>query len=351
MSWALAVLMLQTALACVPVPPGWLTPTPGGSSACGPTVSPLQPGCPPDPKCQGPLPTFQPALCSCLPPQAVEKLVQGAESGCHSEKEKQIILNCSRLLTRVLPYIFEDPDWRGFFWSTVPGAGRGGVCGPGQGWVGGRVGVTGRAPFRAGHAPPSLFWDLGSAGVGPVGAAEDGVHATSLGPQFPSHGGFCVHSLEEVGYGEKLRARGHWAEVGAEELGSLRAGEGPYCPLSPTPPALGLSLGEVPRDATQRFLAGLRLLMLGVAARSPPVGRGVSLVVPGQAPCSAPLLPWEVWGNQESTSCPFILLPMGACLGSAPVLHHPASPGPPLPGQLSLRQPVGAVSSAGRRGR
>ncbi|XP_066878044.1 protein HID1 isoform X6 [Kogia breviceps] len=57
--------------------------------------------------------------------KAVEKLVQGAESGCHSEKEKQIALNCSRLLTRVLPYIFEDPDWRGFFWSTVPGAGRG----------------------------------------------------------------------------------------------------------------------------------------------------------------------------------------------------------------------------------
>uniref|UniRef100_A0A8D1FCC4 HID1 domain containing n=1 Tax=Sus scrofa TaxID=9823 RepID=A0A8D1FCC4_PIG len=58
--------------------------------------------------------------------KAVEKLVQGAESGCHSEKEKQIVLNCSRLLTRVLPCIFEDPDWRGFFWSTVPGAGRGG---------------------------------------------------------------------------------------------------------------------------------------------------------------------------------------------------------------------------------
>ncbi|XP_039715222.1 protein HID1 isoform X2 [Pteropus medius] len=58
--------------------------------------------------------------------KAVEKLVQGAESSCHSEKEKQIVLNCSRLLTRVLPYIFEDPDWRGFFWSTVPGAGRGG---------------------------------------------------------------------------------------------------------------------------------------------------------------------------------------------------------------------------------
>uniref|UniRef100_A0A8C5R6V8 HID1 domain containing n=1 Tax=Leptobrachium leishanense TaxID=445787 RepID=A0A8C5R6V8_9ANUR len=56
--------------------------------------------------------------------KAVEKLVAGADSGCPSETEKQIILNCARLLTRVLPYIFEDPDWRGFFWSSVPGAGR-----------------------------------------------------------------------------------------------------------------------------------------------------------------------------------------------------------------------------------
>uniref|UniRef100_UPI00398F0113 protein HID1-like n=1 Tax=Pristiophorus japonicus TaxID=55135 RepID=UPI00398F0113 len=59
--------------------------------------------------------------------KAVEKLVQGAESGCGSEKEKQVIINCTQLLTRILPYIFEDPDWRGFFWSTVPGAGRGGA--------------------------------------------------------------------------------------------------------------------------------------------------------------------------------------------------------------------------------
>ncbi|KAK6301455.1 hypothetical protein J4Q44_G00275080 [Coregonus suidteri] len=58
--------------------------------------------------------------------KAVEKLVQGADSGCPSEKERQIVLNCVRLLTRILPYIFEDADWRGFFWSTVPGAGRAG---------------------------------------------------------------------------------------------------------------------------------------------------------------------------------------------------------------------------------
>ncbi|XP_036937356.1 protein HID1b isoform X2 [Acanthopagrus latus] len=58
--------------------------------------------------------------------KAVERLVQAADSGCPSEKQRQIVLNCVRLLTRILPYIFEDADWRGFFWSTVPGAGRAG---------------------------------------------------------------------------------------------------------------------------------------------------------------------------------------------------------------------------------
>lgn len=59
--------------------------------------------------------------------KAVEKLVQGAESGCPTERDKHVVLNCTRILTRILPYIFEDQDWRGFFWSTVPGAGRAGV--------------------------------------------------------------------------------------------------------------------------------------------------------------------------------------------------------------------------------
>ncbi|XP_078474678.1 protein HID1-like [Lampetra planeri] len=58
--------------------------------------------------------------------KAVEKLVQGAQNGCPSEKERLVVLNCTRLLTRTLPYIFEDPDWRGFFWSSVSGAGRAG---------------------------------------------------------------------------------------------------------------------------------------------------------------------------------------------------------------------------------
>ncbi|XP_019645532.1 PREDICTED: protein HID1-like isoform X3 [Branchiostoma belcheri] len=53
--------------------------------------------------------------------KAVEKLVMAAESSCATAKEQQTVLNCVRLLTRILPYIFEDADWRGFFWSTLPG--------------------------------------------------------------------------------------------------------------------------------------------------------------------------------------------------------------------------------------
>ncbi|CAG9537149.1 unnamed protein product, partial [Cercopithifilaria johnstoni] len=30
------------------------------------------------------------------------------------------VLNCIRLLTRVCPYLFEDSDWKGFFWSLPP---------------------------------------------------------------------------------------------------------------------------------------------------------------------------------------------------------------------------------------
>ncbi|XP_033630552.1 protein HID1-like isoform X1 [Asterias rubens] len=53
--------------------------------------------------------------------KAVEKLVSASESGCSAAKDQQMVLNSVRLLTRILPYIFEDPDWRGFFWSTLPG--------------------------------------------------------------------------------------------------------------------------------------------------------------------------------------------------------------------------------------
>uniref|UniRef100_A0A673NPX2 Protein HID1-like n=1 Tax=Sinocyclocheilus rhinocerous TaxID=307959 RepID=A0A673NPX2_9TELE len=56
--------------------------------------------------------------------KAVERLVLNADSGCVCERDRQAVLSCIRLLTRILPYIFEDPDWRGFFWSTVPKVGK-----------------------------------------------------------------------------------------------------------------------------------------------------------------------------------------------------------------------------------
>ncbi len=54
----------------------------------------------------------------------MERLVLNADSGCVCERDRQAVLSCTRLLTRILPYIFEDPDWRGFFWSTVPKVGK-----------------------------------------------------------------------------------------------------------------------------------------------------------------------------------------------------------------------------------
>lgn len=52
--------------------------------------------------------------------KAVEKLVSAADSSCRSQKEMTQVLNSARLLTRLIPYIFEDPDWRSFFWSAIP---------------------------------------------------------------------------------------------------------------------------------------------------------------------------------------------------------------------------------------
>jgi hypothetical protein len=53
--------------------------------------------------------------------KAVEKLVKAVDSSCRTQSEQQTVLNCSRLLIRLLPYIFEDSDWKEFFWSSLPG--------------------------------------------------------------------------------------------------------------------------------------------------------------------------------------------------------------------------------------
>lgn len=52
--------------------------------------------------------------------KAVEKLVKAVDNSCRTQQEQQTVLNCVRLLTRILPYIFEDTEWRGFFWSSLP---------------------------------------------------------------------------------------------------------------------------------------------------------------------------------------------------------------------------------------
>jgi len=52
--------------------------------------------------------------------KAVEQLVHAADSSCATQLEHTTVINCVRILTRLLPYIFEDPDWRNFFWSSLP---------------------------------------------------------------------------------------------------------------------------------------------------------------------------------------------------------------------------------------
>lgn len=54
--------------------------------------------------------------------KAVERLVRAADSLCNTPTQQHTVLNCVRLLTRLLPTIFEDPEWRGFFWSSLPGS-------------------------------------------------------------------------------------------------------------------------------------------------------------------------------------------------------------------------------------
>ncbi|CAH8542092.1 unnamed protein product [Schistosoma turkestanicum] len=52
--------------------------------------------------------------------KAVERIVQVSESASPTAKDQITVLNCIRLLTRLLPYIFEDVEWRSFFWSPLP---------------------------------------------------------------------------------------------------------------------------------------------------------------------------------------------------------------------------------------
>ncbi|CAF1536476.1 unnamed protein product [Rotaria sordida] len=50
----------------------------------------------------------------------VDRLQLAAENSCQTQRDQIAAINCIRLLTRILPYIFEEPEWRGFFWSDIP---------------------------------------------------------------------------------------------------------------------------------------------------------------------------------------------------------------------------------------
>ncbi|KAF4520052.1 hypothetical protein B566_EDAN008340 [Ephemera danica] len=63
--------------------------------------------------------------------KSVERLVSAVDASCRTQRDHETVLNCVRLLTRLLPYIFEDPDWRGFFWTSLP-AGQPSDTGSGQ---------------------------------------------------------------------------------------------------------------------------------------------------------------------------------------------------------------------------
>lgn len=52
--------------------------------------------------------------------KATERLVRAVDNSCRTQVEHQAVLNCVRLLQRIIPYIFEDEEWRGFFWSQLP---------------------------------------------------------------------------------------------------------------------------------------------------------------------------------------------------------------------------------------
>ncbi|KAG5670438.1 hypothetical protein PVAND_000702 [Polypedilum vanderplanki] len=64
--------------------------------------------------------TEQPENLATLCYKATERLVKAVDNSCRTSAEHQAVLNCVRLLTRIIPYIFEDSEWREFFWSSLP---------------------------------------------------------------------------------------------------------------------------------------------------------------------------------------------------------------------------------------
>lgn len=60
-----------------------------------------------------------PANLATLCYKAVEKLATAVDNSCRTQNEQQCVLNCVRLLMRIIPYIFEDEQWHEFFWNSL----------------------------------------------------------------------------------------------------------------------------------------------------------------------------------------------------------------------------------------
>ncbi|VDL83007.1 unnamed protein product, partial [Nippostrongylus brasiliensis] len=52
-------------------------------------------------------------------PENVHSVNDHARDNPSSLSERKVI-NCVRLLTRLMPYMFEDAEWRGYFWTPIP---------------------------------------------------------------------------------------------------------------------------------------------------------------------------------------------------------------------------------------
>lgn len=61
-----------------------------------------------------------PVNLSTLVYKGVEELVRSTDTLVNTMDQQRVVLNACRILTRLLPYLFEDPDWRMFFWTNLP---------------------------------------------------------------------------------------------------------------------------------------------------------------------------------------------------------------------------------------
>ncbi|GAU96136.1 hypothetical protein RvY_07624 [Ramazzottius varieornatus] len=56
--------------------------------------------------------------------KCVDQIRRCMESSCSSTSDQQSVLNCVRLLTRMIPFCLEEAEWRTFFWSPVSTSGK-----------------------------------------------------------------------------------------------------------------------------------------------------------------------------------------------------------------------------------